>query len=111
MTTVVPLGCRINGRRRAQLFNAGVTLRRPGLAVYMIGSGLTALTAGSSTAWIVYLYGTRFIAGTGVGAEYAAINSAIDELIPPRCGDPDDRLLRDLLLRLRRRQRRLPDGQ
>jgi MFS family permease len=48
------------------------------LAVYLIGSGLTALTAGSSTAWIVYLHATRFIAGTGVGREYAAINSAID---------------------------------
>jgi MFS family permease len=54
------------------------------LAVYLIGSGLTALTAGSSTAWIVYLYATRFIAGTGIGGEYAAINSAIDELIPAR---------------------------
>src|SRR5213078_3285821 len=27
---------------------------------------------------------TRFIAGTGIGGEYAAINSAIDELIPAR---------------------------
>ena len=42
------------------------------------------MTAGSSTAWIVYLYATRFIAGTGIGGEYAAINSAIDELIPAR---------------------------
>ena len=47
----------------------------------MIGSGLTALTADSSTAWIVNLYATRFIAGTGIGGEYAAINSAIDELV------------------------------
>ena len=42
------------------------------------------MTAGSFTAWIVYLYATRFIAGTGIGGEYAAINSAIDELIPAR---------------------------
>ena len=54
------------------------------LAVYLIGSGLTAFTLGSSTGWIVYLYATRFIAGTGIGGEYAAINSAIDELIPAR---------------------------
>src|SRR6195952_3429079 len=54
------------------------------LAVYLIGSGLTALTLGSGTGWIVFLYATRFIAGTGIGGEYAAINSAIDELIPAR---------------------------
>jgi MFS family permease len=54
------------------------------LAVYLIGSGLTALTLGSGTGWIVFLYATRFIAGMGIGGEYAAINSAIDELIPAR---------------------------
>jgi MFS family permease len=32
----------------------------------------------------VFLYITRFIAGMGIGGEYAAINSAIDELIPAR---------------------------
>ena len=30
------------------------------------------------------MYLTRFIAGTGIGGEYAAINSAIDEMIPAR---------------------------
>jgi MFS family permease len=54
------------------------------LGVYLIGSGLTALTLGNSAGWIVYLYITRFIAGMGIGGEYAAINSAIDELIPAR---------------------------
>jgi MFS family permease len=54
------------------------------LAVYLVGSGLTALTLGSGTGWIVFLYITRFIAGSGIGGEYAAINSAIDELIPSR---------------------------
>src|SRR4051794_12974810 len=54
------------------------------LAVYLIGSGLTALTIGNSTAWIVFLYAPRFISGMGIGGEYAAINSAIDELIPAR---------------------------
>jgi MFS family permease len=52
------------------------------LGVYLIGSGLTAFTFGHGTGWIVYLYATRFIAGMGIGGEYSAINSAIDELIP-----------------------------
>ena len=30
------------------------------------------------------MYSTRFIAGTGIGGEYAAINSAIDEMMPSR---------------------------
>ena len=54
------------------------------LGVYLVGSGLTALTLGNSVGWIVFLYVTRFIAGMGIGGEYAAINSAIDELIPAR---------------------------
>jgi MFS family permease len=54
------------------------------LAVYLGGSALTALTAGNTTGWIVFMYLTRFVAGTGIGGEYAAINSAIDELIPAR---------------------------
>ena len=33
---------------------------------------------------MLFLYLTRFIAGMGIGGEYAAINSAIDELIPAR---------------------------
>ena len=54
------------------------------LGVYLVGSGLTALTLGNSVGWIFFLYLTRFIAGMGIGGEYAAINSAIDELIPAR---------------------------
>jgi MFS family permease len=54
------------------------------LAVYLVGSGLTALTLGNGPGWLVFLYVTRFIAGMGIGGEYAAINSAIDELIPAR---------------------------
>ena len=54
------------------------------LGVYLFGSGLTALTLGNSGGWIVFLYITRFIAGMGIGGEYAAIHSAIDELIPAR---------------------------
>jgi MFS family permease len=54
------------------------------LGVYLVGSGLTALTLGNSGFWIGFLYLTRFIAGMGIGGEYSAINSAIDELIPSR---------------------------
>ena len=54
------------------------------LGVYLVGSGLTALTLGTAAGWVVCLYATRFIAGMGIGGEYAAINSAIDELIPAR---------------------------
>jgi MFS family permease len=53
------------------------------LGVYLIGSGLTAATPGSGH-WIIFLYATRVLAGTGIGGEYAAINSAIDEMIPAR---------------------------
>jgi MFS family permease len=54
------------------------------LAVYLIGSGLTAFTLSNGAGWLVFLYATRFISGMGIGGEYAAINSAIDELIPAR---------------------------
>src|SRR3954452_19557280 len=53
------------------------------LAVYLIGSGLTAFTPKGGY-WFIFLYLTRIIAGMGIGGEYAAINSAIDELIPAR---------------------------
>src|ERR1700729_1147104 len=53
------------------------------LGVYLIGSGLTAATPGGGS-WIWFLYATRIIAGMGIGGEYAAINSAIDEMIPAK---------------------------
>ena len=54
------------------------------LGVYLIGGAMTALTFGHGEGWVLYLYLCRFIAGMGIGGEYAAINSAIDELIPSR---------------------------
>ncbi|MDN5750484.1 MAG: MFS transporter [Pseudonocardia sp.] len=42
----------------------------------------TVATAFSFSAW--YFYIARFITGAGIGGEYAAIHSAIDELIPAR---------------------------
>ncbi|KJY20741.1 MULTISPECIES: MFS transporter [unclassified Streptomyces] len=49
------------------------------LAVYL---GATALTALSFSVWWFFLF--RFLTGFGIGGEYAAINSAIDELIPSK---------------------------
>lgn len=52
------------------------------LGVYLIGSALTATAWSGSAGGSAWLYFTRVIAGAGIGGEYAAINSAIDELIP-----------------------------
>ncbi|MGI5185190.1 MFS transporter [Dactylosporangium sp. CA-152071] len=54
------------------------------LGVYLAGNALTALTWGNSTLSLIFLYLTRFIAGAGIGGEYAAINSAIDEMMPAK---------------------------
>jgi MFS family permease len=54
------------------------------LGVYLFGGVLTALTFGHSPGWAYWLWVSRFIAGAGIGGEYAAINSAIDELIPAK---------------------------
>ncbi|HWG01872.1 MAG TPA: MFS transporter [Trebonia sp.] len=53
------------------------------LGVYLIGSGLTACTP-EGAYWFFFLYFTRIVAGMGIGGEYAAINSAIDEMIPAK---------------------------
>jgi MFS family permease len=53
------------------------------LGVYLVGSGLTAATPAGGH-WFIFLYATRVLAGAGIGGEYAAINSAIDEMIPAR---------------------------
>ncbi|HEY2297448.1 MAG TPA: MFS transporter [Jatrophihabitans sp.] len=47
------------------------------LAVYLAATAATAL---SFAPWWFFLF--RFLTGFGIGGEYAAINSAIDELIP-----------------------------
>ncbi len=54
------------------------------LGVYLFGGFLTALTFGHAGFWVYWLWVSRFIAGMGIGGEYAAINSAIDELIPAK---------------------------
>jgi len=47
------------------------------LSLYLLGTLLTALSF--SPAWF---FAVRFVTGLGIGGEYSAINSAIDELIP-----------------------------
>jgi MFS family permease len=58
------------GRRKLMLLT---------LALYILA---TVATAFSFAPWFFFL--CRFFTGAGIGGEYAAINSAIDELIPAR---------------------------
>src|SRR6185437_1214111 len=54
------------------------------LGVYLFGGLMSGLTWGHTSFWVYWVWASRFIAGMGIGGEYAAINSAIDELIPAR---------------------------
>src|ERR671939_962021 len=56
------------GRKRLFIFT---------LALYLAASGIAAF---SFSLWFLLIF--RFVAGLGIGGEYTAINSAIDELIP-----------------------------
>jgi MFS family permease len=58
------------GRKRLFMITLGVYL------------AATILTAFSFSAWFFFI--CRFMTGMGIGGEYSAINSAIDELIPAR---------------------------
>ncbi len=49
------------------------------LALYLVGSAIGGF---APTYWFLWIF--RFIAGLGIGGEYTAINSAIDEIIPSR---------------------------
>ena len=49
------------------------------LGVYLVGTVLTAFSMNAT-----WYFACRAITGAGIGGEYAAINSAIDELIPAR---------------------------
>jgi len=54
------------------------------LLLYLLGTGLAAFVTGHHTGWLVFFYATRLIAGMGIGGQYAAINSAIDEMMPSK---------------------------
>ncbi len=49
------------------------------LGLYLVANGITAFSPN-----LLFLLFFRFFAGAGIGGEYAAIHSAIDELIPSR---------------------------
>lgn len=49
------------------------------LVIYLFGSGMAGF---AFSLWFLLIF--RFIAGLGIGGEYTAINSAIDEIIPSR---------------------------
>ena len=49
------------------------------LTVYLVATVATAFSMNP-----MYFFVCRFFTGAGIGGEYAAINSAIDELIPAR---------------------------
>ena len=68
------------------LFFGQLTDRFGRKKLFMISLGLylvaTTATAFAFAPW--YFFAARFLTGAGIGGEYAAINSAIDELIPAR---------------------------
>jgi MFS family permease len=63
------------GRKRLFIFT---------LLLYLIGTGLAAFVTGHHAGWLLFFYATRLVAGMGIGGQYAAINSAIDEMMPSK---------------------------
>jgi MFS family permease len=76
----------VAGACAGALFFGWLTDRFGRKKLFMITLGTylaaTALTAASFAPWWFFLF--RFLTGLGIGGEYAAINSAIDELIPSK---------------------------
>src|SRR3954466_1203850 len=68
------------------LFFGQLTDRYGRKKLFMVTLGLylaaTVATAFATEAWYFFVF--RFLTGAGIGGEYSAINSAIDELIPAR---------------------------
>jgi MFS family permease len=54
------------------------------LLLYLFGTGAAAFVTGHHTGWLLFFYLTRLVAGMGIGGQYAAINSAIDEMMPSK---------------------------
>ncbi len=76
----------IAGACLGALFFGWLTDRYGRKKLFMVSLGLylaaTLMTAVSFSLWWFLLF--RFLTGMGIGGEYAAINSAIDELIPAK---------------------------
>ena len=76
------LGALVFGRMSDQLGRKRLLVVT--LLLYLFGTGLAAFVTGHHTGWLLFFYATRFIAGMGIGGQYAAINSAIDEMMPSK---------------------------
>jgi MFS family permease len=76
------LGALVFGRMSDQLGRKRLLVVT--LLLYLCGTGLAAFVTGHHAGWLVFFYATRFIAGMGIGGQYAAINSAIDEMMPSK---------------------------
>ena len=76
----------VGGACLGALFFGQLTDRFGRKKLFMVSLGIylvaTTATAFSFAPW--YFFAARFVTGAGIGGEYAAINSAIDELIPAR---------------------------
>jgi MFS family permease len=76
------IGALVFGRLSDQLGRKRLLITT--LLLYLLGTGMAAFVTGHHTGWLVFFYATRLVAGMGIGGQYAAINSAIDEMMPSR---------------------------
>jgi len=76
------VGALVFGRMSDQLGRRRLLITT--LLLYLLGTGLAAFVTGHHTGWLLFFYATRFVAGMGIGGQYAAINSAIDEMMPAK---------------------------
>ena len=76
------IGALVFGRMSDQLGRKRLLMTT--LLLYLIGTGMAAFVTGHHTGWLVFFYATRLVAGMGIGGQYAAINSAIDEMMPSK---------------------------
>jgi MFS family permease len=76
------VGALVFGRMSDQLGRKRLLITT--LLLYLLGTGAAAFVTGHHTGWLVFFYATRFVAGMGIGGQYAAINSAIDEMMPSK---------------------------
>jgi MFS family permease len=76
------IGALVFGRLSDQLGRKRLLITT--LLLYLLGTGLAAFVTGHHTGWLVFFYATRLIAGVDIGGQDAAINSAIDEMMPSK---------------------------
>jgi MFS family permease len=76
------IGALVFGRLSDQLGRKRLLITT--LLLYLLGTGAAAFVTGHHHGWLVFFYATRLVAGMGIGGQYAAINSAIDEMMPSK---------------------------